>query len=182
MFLHWDSTINSLAVLTGLALFVTILSLLFTVVQIRYTTRIYRARFLLDSLDAFFRDETIQSIFARIDWNEFSFDEHTSPMSRDAICLDHLLYRLDALGFLVRTQALKQKDMTVLSFRVVRVMEHPQIIAYLTYLEKLYQNEGMLIVPHQEARWLAQKLRGKAKTQNKGQQLVSEGKQTALNV
>jgi hypothetical protein len=156
MLVHWDSTVNTVGVLTGLGFIVTTLSLLFTTLQIRHNTKIQRARFLLDALDLFFHDEMIQKTFARLDWNAFRFDAQTTPTSPEALCLDHLLYKLDALGFLLRSQALVPEDISVLTFRVLRVMEHPEIQAYLTYLENLYQDRGVLVAPHQEARWLAQ--------------------------
>lgn len=158
MLFHWDSTVNTLAALTGFGFIVTTLSLLFTIMQIRHNTKIQRARFLLDALDQFFRDEMIQKTFARLDWNEFRFDVETTPTSPEVLSLDHLLYRLDALGYLLRSQALVLEDISVLTFRILRVMEHSEIKAYLAYLEKLYQDGGIHILPHQDARWLAQKL------------------------
>jgi len=162
MLFHWDATVNTLAALTGLGFIVTTLSLPFTTLQIRHNTKIQRARFLLDALALFFRDEMIQKTFARLDWNEFRFDVQTTPTSPEVLSLDHLLYRLDALGYLLRSRALIPDDISVLTFRILRVMEHPEIKAYLAYLEKLYQNGGVHVVPHQDARWLAQKLRKKS--------------------
>lgn len=158
VFFHWDPTINIFAIIATFSLLGTLTAFSFTLIQIRQNTRIQRARFLLDTIDLFFRDEQVQRAFAEIDSDGFTFNENTSA-SPDMIAMDRLLYTLDVFGFLVLSRTITIHDATILSFRVLRVMEHPQVRAYLIYLDRLFADQGAVLPSHQDARWLAARFR-----------------------
>src|SRR5690242_19821655 len=108
--LRWDPTVNFLGLLTFIGLLFTIMGLIFTGIGIRQNTRIQRARFLWETVNAFFSDSEIQQAYSLVEWGKFSFDPHTIPTSPNEQYLDRLLYTLDAVGYLCKMGALPLKD------------------------------------------------------------------------
>ncbi len=69
-----------------------------------------------------------------------------------------LLYTLDVIGCIVHLGALTARELNILAFQVLRVMDNPEINKYLKWLASEYE-ERSHVTPHSDAQYLAEQLR-----------------------
>ena len=157
--------LKDLLTLIGLAL--AAVGLIFTGFQIRLNTRLQRARFIMDVINLYFGDKDVRKAFYAIDYNQFSFDENKIVLSDEEQYVDRLLYTLDLIGRIVDLGALTPRELDVLAFQVLRVMDNGEIQKYLKWLASEYKGRSH-VTPHHDAEFLAEQLRKALKEKSVG--------------
>lgn len=155
--LPFSLSIADTLALIGVA--VTAIGVVAALIQIRANARTEKARFLLDIVEQFFADEQSRAIFHKLDYDEWRFDPSVFQDSDADRLIDQALYTLDIVGHMVRRGTLGMEEVRVLAFRVGRVLENPQVLKYLAWLDQEYQRMGMRVKAHADARFLGTRIK-----------------------
>lgn len=152
----------SLSVTDALALIgvlITSAGVIAAVIQIRANARAERARFLLEIIEQFFADEQSRALFHKLDYDEWRFDPAAFQASDNDRLIDQALYTLDIVGHMVRRGTLGMEEVRVLAFRIGRVLENPEVLKYLAWLDQEYERMGMRVRAHGDARFLGARVK-----------------------
>jgi hypothetical protein len=109
----------------------------------------------------YFGDEQTRRFFYQLDWGKWHFDPQRIANAEEEPWLDSLLYNLDVIGRMVRIGALHLEDAKLIAFQAARVLNNEEVARYLEWLGKDYAKHS-LPLPHQDARFLAEKFQSSA--------------------
>ena len=154
-YLHWNTEIKIADVIALLGFLATVGVVIYAALQVRQSVRATRAEILMRLLDTYFGDRELRSMYYRIDYNEFHFDVGKFPLSDDEPHVDRLIYFFDAVGRLVKMKALTMDEVSLIAYQAQRVLENPEVSAYLDWLDGEYARDSRPLPAHREARELA---------------------------
>ncbi len=126
-----------------LALVVTFTIATFAYRQLRIVRQVNRARFLFDLLKWYLDDSDLRRMFYRLDYNHWTFDPRTFPMSEDEPWIDHILYIFDIVDHFVELGVIRDDEIPIIGFEASRVLKNPEIMSYLTWLDNEYRLVGV---------------------------------------
>lgn len=168
--LRWDPGIGVGDIVTALGFFAAAFGLLFTGRQLRESTKVRRARFLLDATDRYFADSEVRRLYYDIDYGRFEieFDTQGEPAtftrrdgkpqpfigSAEERYLDSLLYTLDSIGRIVEIGALDSKEAKLFAFQASRVFHDPHVEQLLKWLDGERTRFGGEVPTHRAGRAL----------------------------
>ncbi|MGY1593085.1 hypothetical protein ACI79D_13985 [Geodermatophilus sp. SYSU D00708] len=140
--LQWNPEVKIGDVLTVIALGLTATALFFTGYQVRQGRLTSRQQFLFTTIDRYFRDSTARAFFYRLDYTtqpfSWRFDPAWFPGSREEAALDYFLHTFCLVEQMLQAGVLKPADVKLLGFEALRVMESKEVLAYLDWLDKDY--------------------------------------------
>lgn len=133
---QFDWTMNMGQVIQTLSVLIAFAGLLITFREIRRTSKVHTAQVLKDVIFTFFSDPEIQRTFYRIGSGSLRFDraKFDGTGSEDERALDQLLYVFECVGRL-HSLGLITPDDLLLRYRMVKVFQDPEVLAYLRYLD-----------------------------------------------
>jgi hypothetical protein len=106
-------------------------------------------------LDSYFGDKELRTIYYRIDYEKFKFDDSFSG-SEEEPYVDRLIYFFDTVGWLVKKGRLTMDEVSLIAYQAQRVLRNPEIQRYLEWLDGEHRNDGRPIPAHRDARELAE--------------------------
>lgn len=140
--LQWSPEFKIGDILTTVALLLTALALVFTGIQIRLSRVANRHQFLFTAVDRYFEDDAARKFYYRVDYQNQSFswkfDSKTFPGSSEEASLDYILHTYSLMEQLIRERVILARDIKVLGFEAIRVLENPEVVRYLEWLDKDY--------------------------------------------
>lgn len=148
-------------ILTALGFLATAVGLCFAYFQLRQGVRDQRAHFLLVLTERYFADKEIRAIYYKLE-NEkepFLFDPEKFHGSPEEQWLDQLLYTFDVIGQVVRTESLTKSEAQIFAFQAKQVLDHPEVIKYLAWLDLYYAGKGLTVPAHEAAKYLVETLK-----------------------
>ena len=115
-------------------------------------------------LIATFKDSAARSFYYRVDYQEqpfsWKFDADTFPGSAEEASIDYLLHTYSLMEQLIREKVILPRDIKVLGFEAIRVMKNPEVIRYLEWLDKDYDEIlGSNVQSYSDARALCKRFR-----------------------
>jgi hypothetical protein len=155
--LQWNPEVTFGDALTIVGFVFTILTLVFTALEIRRNTLAQRIKFLLDLTERYFSDTAVRKFFYKVDYRQFRFDEDTFTGTDEERWLDSLLYTFDLIGFMVRTKAVRLDEVRIIAFQASRVLNNDEVKKYLLWLDEEHAREGQPERAHDDARYLIEK-------------------------
>jgi hypothetical protein len=127
--------------------------------QLAETAVTNRARFLFDLMRWYLDNAELQRMFQRLDYRDWKFDEKTFSMSDDERWIDYILFAFDVFGHLIELGVLRDDELSVIEFDTIRVLENPEIIRYLKWLDDEFKSVGLGRSAFWRARKLAERIR-----------------------
>lgn len=127
--------------------------------QLRVAAASNRARFLFDILRWHQDDPAVRAFFYRLDYNQWTFDPDTFPMSDDEPYIDRLLTLFDLVEHFIQIGVLKEAEVPIVQFEASQVMNNPQVRAYLRWLDTEFEKMGVPTPAFGRARALAERMR-----------------------
>jgi hypothetical protein len=137
---------------------------LFTGHQVRQGRLGSRHQFLFTTIDRYFRDTDARAFYYRLDYQEqdfsWKFDPDSFPGSREEVHLDYLLHTFSLLEQILKARVLEPSDVKLLGFEALRVLENPEVLKYLEWLDRDYSEIlGPNNKSYRDARDLARRFR-----------------------
>ncbi|MBV9445197.1 MAG: hypothetical protein JO345_04790 [Streptosporangiaceae bacterium] len=162
--LRWNPEVKFSDVLTVIALVFTAMALAFTGYQVRQGRLASRQQFLFTTIDHYFRDPVARAFYYRVDYTEqefsWKFDPDSFPGSPEEASLDYLLHTFCLIEQMLKVRVLSPRDVKILGFEALRVMENKEVLRYLEWLDKDYDEIlGPNNQSYRDARDLARRFR-----------------------
>jgi hypothetical protein len=139
----WNGEVHPSDVLAVLALLITAGTVILLYRQVRIGVVANRARFLFDLVHWYYGNVALRHLYYQLDWRKWKFEPDTFPMSDDEPSIDHLLTMLDMVGHLIELNVLSVQELSILRFDMIRVVENPEVIKYLHWLDDECRSIGL---------------------------------------
>lgn len=140
--LQWNPEVKLGDLLTIIALILTTTALFFTGYQVRQGRLGSRHQFLFATIDRYFRDADARAFYYRLDYTEqdfsWKFDPDSFPGSPEEAHSDYLLHNFSLLEKMLKARVLEPPDVKLLGFEALRVLENPEVLKYLEWLDRDY--------------------------------------------
>jgi len=162
--LQWNPEVKISDVLTVIALTFTATALFFTGYQVQQGRLANRQQFLFSTIDRYLRDPVVRAFYYRLDYTEqefsWKFDPDLFPGSPEEVSLGYLLHTFCLIEQMLKAGVLSPFDVRVLGFEALRVMENKEVLRFLEWLDKDYDEIlGPNNRSYSDARDLAQRFR-----------------------
>lgn len=170
--LRWSPDVDAGDIITALGFLAAAVGLLFTSLQLRESTKVRRAQFLLNATGRYFADAEVRKLYYDIDYGRFTiaFDARGEPStftrsggqpkpfvgSDEERYLDSLLYTFDSIGRMVEIGALDIAEAGLFKFQARRVFGNPSVERLLKWLDGERARFGGEIPTHRAGRALAE--------------------------
>ena len=125
-------------------LVLTIVGLIFTIVQLAQTRKINRASLVKELYFKLYDDVEMREIFYKIEWSEY-FVEDTLDLGGgdEERKTDKLLSFFEIVCSMHNRGILTAKDMGIFHYEMLRVYDHPAIKNYFLFLENWQDSQGV---------------------------------------
>lgn len=145
----------------GIGNTVTALGVWLAFVQLRRGVRQERAKFLMELTARYFADNDVRRFYYKLEEEgdrRFIYDPKKFAGSPEERWLDQLLYSFDVIGWVVRKKLLKSDEAEIFAFQALQVLENPEVIKYLAWLDEAYASKGRPVPAHKAAKFLVETL------------------------
>lgn len=139
----FDGTITIGDGINAFLLILTVIGLVFTVVQLMQTKKINRAELVKELYLMLYDDEELRDVFYKIEWSDFSrgeIDIQDNEFERKA---DKLLSFFEVLCSMYFRGIITKADMALFDYELKRVYAHPDVQAYFAFLEEWQEDQEL---------------------------------------
>lgn len=118
-------------------LFLTILSLIFTAIQLAQTKKINRASLVKELYWTFYDDDEIREVFYIIEWSNYKDDIEVDGYEQK---VDKMLSFFEVVCSMYYRKILTKSDMKTFNYEMNRVYAHSKVQEYLVFLDNWQEN------------------------------------------
>ena len=151
-----EISIGDLLTLAGLLM--ASLGLLLTWLSMRRSNRQKRAEFLIDFCGQYMSDPEIASVYYKIEYGKFEYDE-SFHQSDEEKRLDKLLRYFQKIAMLWDTGNITLEDVQIVAYEYLVVYQDSSVQEYLSFLDAWFQERRVSMKPYLAFRKLGEILR-----------------------